>query len=136
MGKLSEELADRLVRVAPWRLRFYLLMPIGFGAFWFVRTVRTGLVGWAVWFGVLLALAVAIWLTAVILKVRAARRCRSNRDTTRHPEAAVPYDCRMHEGGHARPASLIGAEGEPAAEGPRRGEEPYNAAADLLERNL
>jgi len=73
-----EGLAARLARVPVWRLVVYVFVPIGFAATFLVGSVRTGRIGWAVFFGVLLAAAAAIWLVAVMVKVQARRHPRSN----------------------------------------------------------
>lgn len=67
-------LKDRLATVQTWRLLLFLVMPIGFSAFFFVTHLRAGRIGWAAVFGVILALSVIVEVAAWIIRIARRRQ--------------------------------------------------------------
>ena len=64
---------ERLARAPGWYLVLYLVMNVGVSTTWLVLNLKSGHTAWAVFFGVLSGIAVAIVFWAVLVKRRRRR---------------------------------------------------------------
>jgi uncharacterized membrane protein (DUF485 family) len=66
-------LEERLARAPGWYLGLYLVTNVGLATTWVVLHLTSGHIGWAIFFGVVDALAVAIVVSAIVVKRRRRR---------------------------------------------------------------
>jgi hypothetical protein len=73
-----EWVKDRLATVETWRLVLFLVFPLGSSAFFAFTNLVAGRIGWAVFFGLLVALEVAIVIVAWIVRFSRSRQTRAD----------------------------------------------------------
>jgi hypothetical protein len=74
-------------RAPGWYLALYVLVNCSLATTWFVLHLGSGHTGWAVFFGALDALAVAIVLWAIVIKRRRRREAGEFRESTAEHES-------------------------------------------------
>lgn len=80
MGYLNRDwLEERLARAPGWYLALYILVNCGFATTWLFLNLGSGRTAWAVFFGVLDVLAVAVVLWAILIKRRRRREAEEFR---------------------------------------------------------